>query len=64
MGDKRIQRIVDKTLAHEMETYMIKFEKVEALVMALDRVFLNRLEDFQEMNTISAMKKRLLRYQM
>ncbi|MGF7143851.1 AraC-like DNA-binding protein [Anaerotaenia torta] len=51
---------IDKPLMQAIENELLNSESIEALVVSLDSIFLNRLADLREEKTIIAIKNKIL----
>lgn len=53
---------LDKTLTHTLENELIKSESIDALLIALNKIFLKRLTNFNMSNSITSIKNEILKY--
>ncbi|WMC92531.1 helix-turn-helix transcriptional regulator [Kineothrix sp. MB12-C1] len=51
---------IDRPLMEAIENELLKSESIEALVVSLDKIFLDRLTDCCERKTVTAIKKKIL----
>ena len=50
---------IDKALAYELETELIKSESIEALISAFDKLLINKLAAFEELKIITMIKNKI-----
>jgi AraC-like DNA-binding protein len=51
---------IDKPLAYEIGTVLLKSKNIDSLIQAIDGILLNRLNDSQEVKTITSVKNEIL----